>query len=217
MNEDKFARTDPDMDRLSPNPSIQTEAPPSGMDEVKGAASQQVQQITSDIKGGASEALTSAKGAGYHFIQEQKEKLAATIEECSSAMEAACDRLQGAQGSRLVGPAHSASQQLHRAADYLRSHEPQDFVADMGNLARRRPELIFGTLFVAGLASARFLKASSRRRDEQRRGSSQRQLPRDQSYMNEFTPRPEPLATPAPVYPPPAFETSNPPPSTHEW
>lgn len=209
MNDDKFARTDPEKDRLSPDPS-------SPLEVQQGAADPQVRQITTDLKGEATQALASAKGAGYHFLHEQKEKLASTLEEYSSAMEAACERLEGEKGSRLVGPAHSATTQLQRAAGYLRSHEPQDFLADVGDLARRRPEWVFGTLFVAGLASARFLKASSRGRRQERRATAQRQLPREQTSYDEFAPRPEPLSAPVPMTPPPAFETSNPL-SSNEW
>jgi hypothetical protein len=216
MNEDKFERTDPAMDRPSPHPSSPPQGQASAADEAKGAASQQIQQITTDLKGGASEAIASAKGAGYHFFQEQKEKLASTLEEYSSAMEAACERLEGDKSSRLVGPAHTATTQLQRAAGYLRSHDPQDFLADIGNLARRRPELVFGTLFVAGLASARFFKASSRNRSQERRASRQRQFPREQFAAGDFNPRPEPLSAPAPVSSLPAYENTKPL-SNNEW
>lgn len=51
---------------------------------------------------------------------------------------------------------------MERAAGYLRGHSPADFLDDLGSLARRKPEIFFGTMFVAGLASVRFLKASAR-------------------------------------------------------
>jgi hypothetical protein len=209
MNEDKFMRTDPppQRDPVSPPPEFRSaEATP-------GAVSQEVGKMTSEIKGGADQVLESAKDAGSQFVREQKEKLAATLEEYTAAIETACEKLEGGAGSKLASPAHSAATQLQRAAGYLRSHEPAEFIRDFGNLARRRPEWVFGTLFVAGLASARFLKASSRDRDRMRRSTGQRPYPREsQSELS----RPEPLPGLAPLGPAPALETTNPL-SSNEW
>lgn len=144
----------------------QDQSPSSGVDDVKRVAAEKAHDTMEDLKHGASDALTSAKEAGSDFIQEQKKKIAATIDEYTHAMKAACESLEGEEHNPLVGPANRASRQLERASEYLRNNEPLDILHDLGDLAKRKPELVFGGMFLAGMASVRFLKASSRARHQ---------------------------------------------------
>ncbi len=168
MNSDTQERTDPTTIAPQSTPSGQplNPAPPGWQppitQEVKEAAGEQLRHAAADLKESGSEALQSAKEAGNHFVDEQKEKVATRIDHYTEAVKAACETLQETEGNPLVSPAQRASLQMERAAEYLRSHDAMDFLDDLGNLARRRPEIVFGGLFVLGLASTRFLKASSR-------------------------------------------------------
>lgn len=170
MNTDTLERTDLATIPPDSTPSGQPSAAkangsqPSSYQEVKEAAGEQFRQAADGLKESGDEALQSAKEAGNHFVDEQKEKFASRIDHYTDAVKAACETLQATEGNPLVSPAQRASRQMERAADYLRSHDAMDFLDDLGNLARRRPEIVFGGLFVIGLASMRFLKASSRDR-----------------------------------------------------
>lgn len=144
-----------------PQVSHAPDAMASPLEEVKDAASEQFRKTTADLKESGSEVLQTAKEAGSTLVAEQKEKIADKIEQYSKALESACNTLREGDANPLVGPASRASQHLHKASDYLRSRDGMDFLHDLGDLARRKPEIFFGGLFVAGLASVRFLKASA--------------------------------------------------------
>lgn len=168
-----------------------------------------------DLKHETEEVIRSAKQAGTSFIQEQKEKLASKLDVYNEAMEAACASLENGKANPLAEQAHRASRQLDRAASYLRSHNAGDFLDDFGTFARSRPEIVFGGLFVIGLASVRFLKASARSRRESERNAEQdasiqaSDQPWDIDTTERFSPQPEPFPDLVPLGPPPAFETSN--------
>ncbi len=148
-------------------------ANPAPAEDIRGATAEQLKQVVGDLKESGGEALQSAKAAGSDFVHEQQEMIAAKIDCYTQAVNAACDSLRGGEGNLLVSPAQRASRQLERASDYLRNKNATDFLEDLGDLARRKPELFYGGLFVAGLAAVRFLKASSRdRRSSQSNGGN---------------------------------------------
>lgn len=149
-----------------PSPVVET----GGLDEVKTAAKDQLVQTGADLKHGAQDALHAAKEAGADFVSDQKSKLAAKIDEFTHAVKAASVSLKEDASNPLAGPAEKASQHLERAANYLRDNRAADFLDDLGSLARRRPEVFFGGLFILGLAAARFLKASAPAANGVRRG-----------------------------------------------
>src|SRR6266850_4166916 len=60
-------------------------------------------------------------------------------------------------------PSPEGGRATGKDASYLRGKEPGDFLYDLESYARRSPEVVFGGLFVVGLAAARFLKASRKR------------------------------------------------------
>lgn len=91
---------------------------------------------------------------------EQKNRLAERIHELQQAAEAACQRLRSENHQALATRFEAVGNRLGDFSVYLKDSEPRDLVADAERLARRRPELVFGGMFVAGLAAARFLKAS---------------------------------------------------------
>lgn len=163
---------------------------------MKRVAKEKAHETANDLKQGASEALGSAKQASTDFIQDQKTRLADLLDEYTHAVKAASDSLEGEDHNPLVGPANRASRQLERTSEYLRNCEPMDILHDFGDFAKRRPELVFGGMFLAGMAAVRFLKASSRDRLSQNgyRGGSelalrQYEVPRYEAPNQEpFTP-----------------------------
>jgi len=159
MNSDTQQCIDP-LSNPSQSPTANQQQP-SPYQEVKEATGEQLKQVASDLKQSGGQALQTAKDAGNHFVGDQKEKIAAQLDRYTGAVKAACESLQSGEANALANPAQRAGQQMERAAQYLREHNLTDFLDDMGNLARRRPEIVFGTMFLAGLAAVRFLKAST--------------------------------------------------------
>jgi len=68
---------------------------------------------------------------------------------------------EGEQGGDFGRYADRAAGQVERLSTYLRDNDLRGFVRDTENFARRRPEVFLGGALLAGLALARFLKASS--------------------------------------------------------
>ena len=133
------------------------------METLKSAAQEQGGAAVEEIKTVAQSATRQAQEAGRDFIEEQKENLAQKVDQYADAMRAACEKLRSEEGNVLVGPAQKAVDQLERMSGYLREKQPADVLDDLESYARRRPEVVFGGLFVVGLAAARFFKASRRR------------------------------------------------------
>jgi hypothetical protein len=133
------------------------------IEKLKGAAREQGSAAAEEIKTAAQSAAREAQEAGRDFVHEQKENLAQRVHKYAEALRAASERLRDEEGNVLAEPAEKGAEQLERMSSYLREKEPNDFLEDLETFARRKPEVVFGGLFVVGLAAARFLKASRRR------------------------------------------------------
>ena len=175
MNEEKTLPTYPTPPKPSsdmPQPSgsglrqIAKEAAQTAKTKVetlKSEAQEQGGAAVEEIKTVAQSATRQAQEASREFVQDQKENLAQKVDQYTEAMRAACERLRSEEGNVLLGPAQNAVDQLERMSGYLREKQPADVLDDLELYARRRPEVVFGGLFVVGLAAARFLKASRKR------------------------------------------------------
>jgi hypothetical protein len=125
------------------------------------------------MKEGLHSVSHQAKEASRTFIHNQQGALAERLSEYAEAARAASERLHGDEGNNMLAmPAERAADGLERMSNYLRDKEPADLMDDLERFARRRPEVVFGGLFVAGLAAARFLKASRRSLDERQRSGA---------------------------------------------
>jgi hypothetical protein len=92
------------------------------------------------IKSVAESAVRNAQETGQSLINNQKENLANRFSEYAKAIE----------------------------TDYVREKQPAELLDDLESLASRKPELVFGGLFVVGFAAARFFKASRRQSPRER-------------------------------------------------
>jgi gas vesicle protein len=175
MNEEKIS---PPGSSPSEAPSGTPQSPDSGLQQIaketaqtaktkietlKNAAKEQGGAAVEEIQTVAQTAAREAQEAGRDFLQEQKESLAQKVDKYTEALRATSERLRVDEGNVLADPAQKAAEQLERMSSYLRDKEPGDFLYDLESYARRRPEVVFGGLFVVGLAAARFLKASRKR------------------------------------------------------
>ena len=175
MNEEKILPagfTAPETPSSAPRPSQHgaqetakqaAQAAQTEIEKLKGAAREQGSAAVEEIKTAAQSAAREAQEAGRDFVHEQKENLAQRVQKYAEALRAASERLRDEEGNVLAEPAQKGAEQLERMSSYLRDKEPDDFLEDLETFARRRPEVVFGGLFVVGLAAARFFKASRRR------------------------------------------------------
>lgn len=116
------------------------------------------------LKEEAKSAASTFKEAGKKYVTDQQSVLSRKADELAKALGAASGRLQeGNEANLLAGPADELAGQLSKLSAYLRSSGPEEVLKGIGDLARRKPELVFGGLFLAGLIGTRFLKASGQR------------------------------------------------------
>jgi hypothetical protein len=131
--------------------------------KLKDAAKEKGGAALEQVKAGAATATQQAKEAGRNYLAQQKDTLGNKVGEYAEAVHAAAERLKAENGNMLAEPAGRAAEQLDRFAGYLREADPTEILDDLEEVARCKPEVVFGGLFVAGLVTARFLKASRRR------------------------------------------------------
>jgi hypothetical protein len=135
----------------------------SEMEKLKESARKEGSAAVDQIKSATQSAVHTAQETGQNFVKSQKENLASRFSEYANAVQSISEKLRGDDDNILAGPAEKAAGSLNRVSDYLREKEPAELLDDLESLARRKPELVFGGLFVAGFAAARFFKASRRR------------------------------------------------------
>ena len=170
MNEEKISPfTAPETSSSTPQRGAQEKAKQTAqtaqaeIERLKGAAREQGSAAVEEIKTAAQSAAREAQEAGRDFVHEQKQNLAQRVQKYAEALRAASERLRNEEGNVLAEPAQKGAEQLERMSSYLREKEPGDFLDDLETFARRKPEVVFGGLFVVGLMAARFFKASRRR------------------------------------------------------
>ena len=132
------------------------------MEKLKESARKEGSAALDQIKTAAQSAVRNAQETGQSFVTNQKENLASRFSEYANAVQSMSEKLRGEDDNILTGPAEKAAESLNRISDYLREKEPAELLDDLESLARRKPELVFGGLFVVGFAAARFFKASRR-------------------------------------------------------
>ena len=167
MNETNISPTAPRESTSDPSPGspetsrIIDEAR-SEMEKLKESARKEGSAAVDQIKSAAQSAVRTAQETGQSFVKNQTESLASRFSEYAQAVQSMSEKLRGEDDNILTGPAEKAAESLNRISDYLREKEPAELLDDLEALARRKPELVFGGLFVIGFAAARFFKASRR-------------------------------------------------------
>ncbi len=158
------------------------------VEDAKAQAQEVASKTSADVKAGAQQAAAEAGGYLEKVVREQKGTLADTVDEYRDAARAAVDKLTDEEHSVAAQKIDRAADQLDRVSTFLRDTQPQDLLAEAGHLARRRPEYVFGGLFLAGLGLARFLKASERTRRSERSNGMRREPARGFSGGSDYSP-----------------------------
>jgi len=125
-------------------------------DELKRTAA----AMSDDMTAKAREAATQAKQSGVRYAHEKKARLAEELGVFSGAIRKASDKLHDEHHDSIASYVDAAAEQLDCCRQSIESKEVGELVDDAQDFVRRRPEVVYGGLFVAGLAAMRFLKAS---------------------------------------------------------
>lgn len=125
-------------------------------------AKDQAKNLAHEAKDQTVKVAEQARDHVQNLVSEQKDQAANRLGSLAGALREAGRKLnEGEQGGDFGRYADRAAQQMDRLSTYLRDNDLHGFVRDTENFARRRPEVFLGGALLAGLALARFLKASS--------------------------------------------------------
>ena len=113
-------------------------------DQVK----QKAQQSYDDLRQGTLKVVRESGSYLKRVGAEQQRLLVEKLGEYRDALKAASDKLESDHDTVAAKNIRKASNSLERVADFLRDSEPGDLWSDAGRVARRRPELVFGGLFL---------------------------------------------------------------------
>jgi hypothetical protein len=155
----------------------------------------EAQEKAQDVAGQAQEKAREAAGKAQENVRQQidqrsteaGERVSSTAQDLRSVGEEL--RKQGKDGPAKL--ADRAAEQTERVGGYLKDNGPDKMLEDVEDFGRQRPWAVLAGGIAVGVVAARFLKASSRSRYQQRNGSGTgTQLPRRSAV--------EPVATPPP-------------------
>lgn len=147
--------------------------PPGPRDENENATTQDKVQ---DVAGQAQDKAREAAGKAQRTLQEQVdqrtkqagEQVTGTADDLRSVGEEL--RKQGKDGPAKI--ADRAAEQTEKVGSYLSGTGPDQMLHDVEDFGRRRPWALLACGLALGTVAARFLKASSRSRYQQRSASS---------------------------------------------
>jgi ElaB/YqjD/DUF883 family membrane-anchored ribosome-binding protein len=161
----------------------------------------EAQEKAQEVAGQAQEKAREAAGNAQESIRQQiddrstqaGERVASTAQDLRSVGEEL--RKQGKDTpAKLAG---RAAEQTEKVGSYLRENGPDRMLEDVEDFGRQRPWAVLAGGAAVGILAARFLKASSRNRYQQRNGSAAR-VPQGSGAVPVRRSAVEPVATPAP-------------------
>lgn len=126
------------------------------VDTTKEAAQQRVGEVAQKGRG----ALRSQVDQRSTRAGVQAQSLAGTLRQTASQMRAEGDE----QKTRYANAAEQGADRLERVGGYLTQADADEILGKVEDVARQQPWLIAGAGLLAGIAFARFLKASSSER-----------------------------------------------------
>jgi ElaB/YqjD/DUF883 family membrane-anchored ribosome-binding protein len=163
----------------------------------------ETQEKTQDVAGQAQEKAREAAGKAQEGLRRQidqrstqaGEQVNSTAGDLRSVGEEL--RKQGKETPAKL--ADRAAEQTERVGSYLKENEPDKMLEDVEDFGRQRPWAVLAGGLAVGVLAARFLKASSRDRYQQRKGTgaSGQISPRTDTVPPRRS-AVEPVATPPP-------------------
>ena len=131
-------------------------------DQGNPGVAQQAKNLAHEAKDQTVKVAEQARDHVQQLVGQQKDQAADRLGSLAEVLREAGHKLnEGEQSGDFGRYADRAAQQVDRLSTYLRDNDLRGFVRDTENFARRRPEVFLGGALLAGLALARFLKASS--------------------------------------------------------
>lgn len=121
---------------------------------------QRAAELGEEAKQQVCEATNQVKETTRQYAVEKKRQIAEELGAFSSAVQNAAKTLRDEEHGSVAHYVEAAAEQLDSARRVVENKSIGEFFDDVQDFTRRRPELVFGGLFVAGMAAMRFAKAS---------------------------------------------------------
>lgn len=116
--------------------------------------------LTSLVGGQAASAARQLRDRGQYLLGERKSRVARQLADFGTAIKRAADTLEDREGKAVAQYVAAAADRVDSAARYLDGHDITEVTQQIGELARRRPAVAFAGLFLAGVATARLMRAA---------------------------------------------------------
>jgi hypothetical protein len=107
------------------------------------------------------QATESVKATTHDYAKQKKSQAASEVGVFRDAVQKAADKLSEQNHGGVAGYVSAAAEQLDRLRESIEDRNVGDLFGEAQRVARKHPEIVYGGMFVAGLALMRFLKASN--------------------------------------------------------
>jgi hypothetical protein len=154
--------------------------------ELASQATDSARRAGEHAKDAAQDVTRRVREQGTSLAMAQKERTAEELSHFGNAIRCAAETLHEEGDHNIADYADLAVERIDQMTRYIRERDLGGLVDDAEHATRRRPELVYGGMFIAGLALSRFLKASARNR------RPEPQLDEFDSPANEFDRLPSP-------------------------
>lgn len=137
-----------------------TDGPEQQIGEMAEAVRDNLENLREGVTEQASALTRTLRERGQTAFDEQKLRAATELQHLGAAVRRAADKLHDQNSEALAGYVDTAATALDGVARYVEEAELMEIAQEVEQFARRRPALIVGGMFVAGLALGRFVKAA---------------------------------------------------------
>lgn len=169
-----------------------------------GEAQEKAQEVAGEAQEKAREAAGKAQQNLRQQIDDRSTQAGEQVNSTAQDLRSVGEELRKQGKGTPAKFADRAAEQTEKVGSYLKERGPDEMLEDVEDFGRQRPWAVMAGGLALGMVAARFLKASSRNRYQQRTGQTataqadQRttQLPRRSAVEPVVTP-PPPTATPA--------------------
>jgi ElaB/YqjD/DUF883 family membrane-anchored ribosome-binding protein len=176
-----------------------------------GEAQEKTQELAGEAQERAKEAAGKAQDGVRRQIDDRASQVGERVSGTAGDLRSVGEELrkQGKEGPAKV--ADRAAEETEKVGSYLTENGPDKMLEDVEDFGRQRPWAVLAGGVAVGVLAARFLKASSRNRYQQRNGSGARaQVPQTTTTQPVRRSPVEPVATPPPAAPAPTSAPATP-------
>jgi ElaB/YqjD/DUF883 family membrane-anchored ribosome-binding protein len=178
--------------------------------EAAGQAQEKVQEVAGEAQEKAREAAGQAQEGLRQQVDQRSTQAGERVSGTAQDLRSVGEELRKQGKDTPAKLADRAAEQTEKVGSYLTDNDAERILRDAEDFGRQRPWAVLAGGIAAGVLAARFLKASSRSRYQQRTGapdSGPRPAGRVQAPAPDRYPA-QPLATPGAVPQPAAMPSS---------